>query len=81
MYGYELTLQEFFWTYRPFALFEEVGFFSLFDWYGRKITDKCPSSNKGWKAKFFYVSTLGFCKETLMVIACVTARSSKIKEK
>ena len=62
-FGYKLTLQEFLWTYRPFALFEELGFFSLSARPGRKIIDKVPTSIKGWKTKFFHVSALRFCEE------------------
>ena len=63
-FGYELMLQELLWTYPLFALFEEVGFFSLQARQQKNIIDKCPSSNKGWKGKFFHVSTLGFCEES-----------------
>ena len=63
-FWYELSLQEILWTYRPFSLFREVGFFSLQARQGRKIIDKCLSSNTGWKLNFFYISTLGFYEET-----------------
>ena len=63
MFGYKLTLQEFLWTYRPFALFREPDLFSLSARQGRRIIDKCPTSNKGWKTKFFHVSTLGLNEE------------------
>ena len=32
MFGYELTLQQFLWSYRPFTLFGEPSFFSLSTW-------------------------------------------------
>ena len=63
IFGYELTIQEFFWTYQSFALFGEAGFFSLSARHGRKIIDKCQSSNKGWNGKFFHMSTLGLYEE------------------
>ena len=62
-FKYELTLQEFLWTYRPFALFGEPGFFSLTARIGRKTINKVTTSNKGWKTKLFYVSTLGLYEE------------------
>ena len=62
-FGYELTLPELLWIYRPFPLFGEVGFFSLSARQGKKVISRCPSNNKGWKKKFFHVSTLGFCEE------------------
>ena len=68
-FGYELTLQEFLWAYRPFALFGEPGFFSLTAGPGKKIIDKVQTSNKGWKTKFFHLSTLRFCKENPKAIA------------
>ena len=61
-FGYELTLQEFLWTYRAFTLTEELRFFSLSTMQGRKIIDKYPSNNKGWKTKFFQVLTSGLYK-------------------
>ena len=63
MYGYELTPQEFLFAYRPFGLFREKGFFSFTARLGKKIIDKIPTSNKGWKTRFFLASRRGFCKE------------------
>mgnify|MGYP000974037881 CR=1 FL=1 len=60
--GYELSLSEFLWSYRPFPLACEVGFFSLSARLGKRIIVKLPSNNKGWKSKFFYVSIMGFCE-------------------
>ena len=61
-FGYELSLSEFLWTYRPFPLTNEAGFFGLSARPGKKIIVKYPSNNKGWKNKFFHVSTMGFCE-------------------
>ena len=63
MFGFNLTLQEFIWTYWPFALFGEPNFFSLINRQRRRIIDKCLTNNKGWKTKFFHVSTLGLNEE------------------
>ena len=41
IFGYELTLQEFLWTYQPFTLFGELDFFSLLARQGKRIIDKC----------------------------------------
>ena len=60
MYGYKLTPQEFLFVYRPFGLFGEKGFFSFTAWLGKKIIDKIPTSNKGWKTRFFLASRRGF---------------------
>lgn len=62
-FGYELTLRELLWTFRPISLHNEVGFFSLQSRQGKKIITGCPSNNKGWKHRFFQVSALGFCEE------------------
>ena len=56
MFRYELTHQEFLFTYMAFALFGEMGFFSLSARPGRKIIEKIPNSNKGWKTRFFLAS-------------------------
>ena len=58
LFGHELSLSEFLWAYRPFALVGEVGFFSLSSRSGRKLIDKCPSNKKGWKTRFFQIPTL-----------------------
>ena len=63
MFGHELSLSEFLWAYQPFALVGEVGFFSLSSRSGRKLIDKCPSNNKGWKTRFFQVPTLRLCED------------------
>ena len=63
-FRYDLPFQEFMWSYRPFSLFGEVGFFSLQARQGRKIINRCPSNNKGWNQKYFHVPTLGLCEES-----------------
>ena len=62
MFGYELTPQEFLFVYRPFALFGEKGFFSFSSRPGRKVIEKIPTNNKGWKTRFFLASKRGFCE-------------------
>ena len=63
LFGHKLSLPEFLWAYRPFALVREVGFFSLSSRSGRKLIDKCPSNNKGWKIRFFQVPLLRLCED------------------
>ena len=62
IFGYELTPQEFLFAYRPFALFREKGFFSFTARLRRKIIEKIPTSNKGWKTRFFLASKRRFYK-------------------
>ena len=64
-FGHEMSLPEFLLAYRPFLLVVKLGFFSLSSRQGRKLIDECPSNNKGWKTKFFHVSTLGICEDIL----------------
>jgi len=64
-FGFELTLAEFLWVYRPFGLAGDPGFFSLSARPGKKIIVKAPSNNKGWKNKFFHVSVMGFSQGEL----------------
>ena len=64
-FGYELTLQEFLWVYRVFPLVGELRFFSLSNKQGKRIIDGCSSINKGWKKKFFCVSTAGLYESNL----------------
>ena len=65
MYGYELTPQEFLFAYCPFGLFGEKGFISFTARLGKKIIDKIPTSNKGWKTRFFLASSGGSVRKIL----------------
>ena len=37
---------------------------------GKIIISRCPTNNKGWKKKFFHISSLGFCEENLKGTPC-----------
>ena len=63
LFEHELSLAEFLWAYRPFALVGEVGFFSQSSRLERKLIEKCLSNNKGWKMRFFQVPTLRLCED------------------